>query len=87
MEIRLNLDARNRVNLTKLLPSLDVHTVRAYTKGNKIILEPLAEIPAHELWLHQNPAALKSVQSGIKQAEAGKLRSRGSFAKRAKDEV
>ncbi len=87
MELRLNLDARNRVNLTKLLPNLDIHTVRAYTEGNKIILEPLAEIPANELWLHQNPDALASLQRGIKQAKEGKLRTRSSFAEHAADEI
>jgi hypothetical protein len=82
MEIRLNLDARGRVNLAKLLPNIeDIHTVRAYTEGNKIILEPMAEIPAHELWLHQNPDALLSVQRGIKQAEQGKLRTRAAYSK------
>ena len=50
MEMRLNLDARRRVNLAKFLPNIDIHTVRAYTEGNKIIIEPLAEIPANELW-------------------------------------
>ncbi|MBS0656512.1 MAG: hypothetical protein JSR46_12105 [Verrucomicrobia bacterium] len=87
MELRLNLDARKRVTLAKLLPNIDVHTVRAYTQGNKIILEPLAEIPAHELWLHQNPEALASLQRGIQQAKEGKIRSRGSFAKKGKDGV
>ncbi len=87
MEIRLNLDARKRINLTKLLPNIEIHTVKAYTEGNKIILEPLAEIPANELWLHQNPEALRSLERGIKQAKEGKLRSRGSFAGKAEDEL
>ena len=87
MELRLNLDARKRVTLAKFLPNIDIHTVRAYTEGNKIIIEPLAEIPAHELWLYQNPEVLASLQRGIQQAKEGKIRSRGSFAEKGDDEV
>lgn len=87
MEQRLNLDARRRITLAKFLPDINIHAVRAYTEGNKIIIEPLAEIPAHELWLHQNPEAMATVQKGIKQAKEGKIRSRGSFADWGDDEV
>src|SRR2546421_13085862 len=86
-EIRLTLDARNRVSLAKLLPEYDVSSFRAYTEGNKIILEPMAEIPAHELWLYKNPEALKAVQEGLQQSKEGKIRSRGSFAKYAENDV
>lgn len=87
MEQRLNLDARRRINLAKFLPDINIHSVRAYTEGNRIIIEPLAEIPACELWLHQNPDAMSAVQTGIKQAKEGKIRSRGSFAEQGSDEV
>lgn len=87
MELRLNLDARKRINLSKFLPEGDIHSVRAYTQGNKIIIEPMAEIPAHELWLYQNKEAMKSVQDGLKQSKAGKTKKRGSFAKYAEDEI
>lgn len=56
-------------------------------QGNKIIIEPLAEIPAHEFWLLQNPEALAAVQEGIQQSKEGKTRSKGFFAKYVKDEV
>lgn len=87
MELRLNLDARNRVNLSGLLPDLDVHTVIARTEGNKIILEPMAEIPASELWLYKNPKALKAVHEGLKESAEGKTRKRGSFAQYADDDI
>lgn len=86
-EIRLSLDARKRVSLAKLLPDYDICSVKAYMEGDKIILEPMAEIPARELWLFKNPHALKEVKEGLKQSKEGKVHKRGSFAKYADDEL
>ena len=61
-ELRLTLDTRKRVSLAKLLSDDEICSFRAYTEGDKIILEPMAEIPARELWLYKNPQALKDVQ-------------------------
>lgn len=77
---KLTLDARKRVSLSKLLPDYEISSFKAYTDGNKIILEPMAEIPAKELWLYKNPEALKEVKEG-------KTIKRGSFAKYAKDNI
>ena len=86
-ELRLTLDARKRISLAKLLPNYDVSSIRAYNEGDKIILEPMAEIPAHELWLYKNPKALKEVQEGLQQSKEGKIRKRGSFAKYAENDI
>lgn len=70
----LALDSRNRVCLTPFLPDgLEITSYQAYQEGDKIILEPMAEIPAREAWLYQNPKALASVLEGLKQAEKGKV--------------
>jgi hypothetical protein len=86
-EIRLTLDARQRVSLAKLLPNYEVSSFKAYIEGDKIILEPMAEIPARELWLYKNPDALKAVQEGLKQSKEGKIVKRKSFAEHADDEI
>jgi hypothetical protein len=86
-ELRLTLDARKRVSLAKLLPDNEVCSFRAYMEGDKIILEPMAEIPARELWLYKNPQALKDVQEGLQQSKEGKVHKRGSFAKYARDDI
>jgi hypothetical protein len=86
-ELRLTLDARKRISLAKLLPDYEVCSFRAYTEGDRIILEPMAEIPAHELWLYKNKQALEDVQEGLRQSKEGKVCKRGSFAKYAKDDI
>lgn len=86
-DLRLTLDARKRVSLAKLLPNCEVSSFRAYTEGNHIILEPMSEVPAHELWLHKNPKALKMVKLGLQQSKEGKIRKRGSFAKHVKNDI
>lgn len=84
---RLPIDSRRRVNLNKLLPEGNIHAVNAYKEGNKIILEPMVEIPAYESWLYENPKALKSIQKGIKEAKEGKLKERPSYAEFSDDEI
>ena len=79
--INLSVDSRKRISLTKLLPGGTISSVRAYVEEDKIILEPMVEIPARETWLYQNESALKKVQSGLSQK--GTI-NRGSFAKYAK---
>lgn len=76
--LRLTLDGRKRVSLAKLIPDLEVSSFHAYIEDGKIILEPMAEIPAHELWLHKNPSTLKTVQKGLKNKGRHHL---GSFSK------
>ncbi len=70
---KVGLDSKNRVALTPFLPSYKVDSFRVYVEDDKIILEPLAEIPARELWLYQNPAALKSVLKGLDQSKKGEV--------------
>lgn len=84
---RLPIDTRRRINLSKLLPEGNIHAVNAYREGNKIILEPMAEIPAYESWIYENPKALKTIQKGIKEAKEGKTVTRSSYAEFADDEI
>lgn len=72
-------DSKGRITLGDL--AAGASSFRAYrdTQG-RIILEPQVEIPAAEVWLWQNPAAMKSVQQGLKDSGEGKLVKRESFA-------
>ena len=87
-EVRLTLDARKRISLAKLLPpDYEVCSLKAHIEGDKIILEPMVEIPAHEMWLLKNPKALQDVQEGLQQSREGKVRKLGSFEQYADDEI
>ncbi len=79
-------DAKGRITLGSLATGVSCFTVTE-TKNHKIILEPYAEIPAREKWLFDNKTALKQVKKGLKDAAAGKVSKRGSFAKYVDDEI
>ncbi len=76
--IHLPLDSKNRITLTKLLTDANISSVMAYRDDHKIILEPMVEIPAKEIWLYKNKEALMKVRKGLSQKGTVK---RGSFAK------
>ncbi len=80
--INLSVDSRKRISLNKLLPDIPVSSVRAYLDGDKIVLEPMVEVPAREAWLYQNEKALSKVKTGL--SEQGTLK-RGSFREYAED--
>jgi hypothetical protein len=80
--VNLSVDSRKRISLSKLLPNLPISSVRAYLEDEKIILEPMVEIPAREAWLYQNEKALNKVKTGL--TEKGTI-TRGSFAEYAEE--
>lgn len=67
------IDTKNRITLGgilkrfKLLRQSQISNFETYIGDNgDILLRPMANIPARELWIHQNPSALKSIQQGFK---------------------
>jgi len=79
--ISLTVDSKKRISLTKLLPPGNIRSVRAYTDGLRIVLEPMMEVPVEEAWLFENRDSLKKILTGLSQK--GSVQ-RGSFAKYAK---
>ena len=79
--IKLAVDSRRRISLTKLLPEGKISSVRAYREEERIILEPMVEIPAREVWLYENKEALRKVKTGLSQKGGIK---RGPFVKYTK---
>jgi hypothetical protein len=77
-------DSKGRITLGSL--AAGASSFKAYKDfEGRIILEPQVEVPAAEAWLWQNPAAMKSVQQGLKDSAEGKLVDRGSFASHLKE--
>lgn len=73
-ECNLPLDSRNRICLSQFLPKdVEITSYRARQEGDNIILSPMAEVPAHEAWLYNNPQAMATVLNGLKQAEEGHI--------------
>ncbi len=84
--VTLRPDAKGRIALGKLARGVSSFHASTDERG-RIILEPYAEIPASEKWLFENKPALAAVRKGLSQAAAGRVKSRGSFARFAKDEI
>ncbi|MBM17912.1 MAG: hypothetical protein CL947_02495 [Epsilonproteobacteria bacterium] len=80
----VKVDARNRVSLTKVLQDMP-EMFKVYQDGDKIILEPIREIPESEKWLFEpeNKHILKEIKKSLKQKATI---NRGSFAKYVDDD-
>ena len=76
-------DDRSRLKLSTLLGA-DASTGYAVWQNatGQIVLDPVAVIPAAELWLYKNPKALAAVREGIEQVGEGRVVHRGSFAEK-----
>lgn len=86
MEIkRVRPDAKGRIPLGDL--AVGVSSFSVSLEGDKIILQPYSEIPSSEKWLFENKIALNSLKKGLQQAAEGKVKSKGSFAKYADDDL
>ena len=79
-DLTVRPDAKGRVTLGALAKGVSSYRISAEADG-RLILEPYVEIPARERWVYDNPQALASLERGITDAAAGRVKSRGSFAK------
>ncbi len=77
-------DLKGRISLGKPAAGV-IGYKRTDLEDGKILLEPMAAVPARELWLYTTPGALESVDSGMRQSKAGETVSLGKFAGRAEE--
>lgn len=72
--IKVNLDSRNRIPLTRMLNNCKAKTFDMYWENDKIVLVPLIEIPEREAWIYKNKTALACLEKGLQDAAEGKFR-------------
>ena len=66
------IDERKRLTIGEYLRGFK--RVRLYQNdAGEILVRPVVEIPASELWLYKNKKALQSVYAGLKDAAEGKI--------------
>ena len=77
-------DAKGRITLGSLASGVSSYRITK-DKNQRIILEPLIEVPAKEKWLFDNKAASNQVKQGLQDSAHKRIKSRGSFAKYVDD--
>lgn len=77
-------DAKKRLSLGEAVAGGTSFNIYRNTFG-QIVLDPVKVVPVSEAWLFENPQALASVRQGLKESAEGRQRSRGSFAKHARE--
>jgi len=82
---RLTLDSRKRITLSRLIADEEhISSFIAYREGERIVLEPMIEIPAGEAWIYEDPKLLAEVKKGLSEDATFDL---GSFAQHVDDDV
>jgi len=76
-------DAKKRLSLGVALGDSGAYNIYRNPLG-QLILDPVRAVPAHEMWLYENPETLASVRQGLRESAEGKSVYRGSFARHAK---
>jgi len=74
------LDTRNRITLGQALArpgtsrkhKIDEFEILLGSMGD-ILLRPRTSIPSRELWIHENPKAMETLQKGLRDAAEGRL--------------
>jgi len=66
------IDERKRLTLGDLIK--DFRRVRLYrNERGQLLIQPVVEIPASELWLFENKEALEGVKRGLKDVAEGRV--------------
>jgi len=66
------IDDRKRLTLGEAIKNFKRVKLYMNLRG-ELLLQPVVEVPASELWLFQNKEAFESVQKGLKDAAEGRI--------------
>ena len=76
----VRLDTKKRITLGTLIKKIKVSLGAPISDfetfigdDGDVLLRPRTAIPTRELWVHQNPEILKSIQEGIKDLKEGRF--------------
>ncbi len=79
-------DSKGRITLGKLAKGVSSYRVELQP-DQSLVLTPMAEVPAYEKWLWENPKALEAVKQGLKESTEGQAKLAGDFSQHAPDEI
>jgi len=66
------IDSRKRLTLGNLLEGFNRVKIYKNTRG-ELLITPVVEIPASDLWLYKNKEAFESLQRGLDDMKNGKI--------------
>jgi|GEM_PF-1616011 len=70
-----SVDQRNRLVLPTAQGGTEIKRVRVYMNSRgEVLIRPVVEIPASEMWLYRNKKALASVKGGLDEAAKGEAK-------------
>ena len=84
-EKRVKPDNKGRITLGAWAEGVSSFIITK-DKKNRIILEPYAEVPAHELWVYEHKESLGKIKRGLQDAAHGNLSTLGDFTQFVNDE-
>lgn len=85
----LRVDTKGRVSLGRLLHDGISGFKAHWDQQNRLILEPLTEIPAREKWVFETPGVLEGLDEAMQQVKEGKVHrlDLGRFQKNLDEDV
>jgi len=77
-------DSKKRLSLGEALSGATAFNIYRNSLG-QLVLDPVKAVPAHEIWLYENPQAFASIKQGLRESAEGATINRGSFAQYAQE--